>query len=283
MNNLLKHIKKYTVKSLFIISFLTINSCAEEEAIAPCVSQFYYEGTPFRQGDNLVITPKFESGEEIAGEFTSTEGLVILDKQTGQVDVGASVPGVYTVRKAMIGNPGCGNRITLGVIAILPPPAVFNLAESLSGWGLSGASFLDNTDKKEGESSIKTKVDGLVIMQHNLATPLNAKVGIAQGELHFWLYISDPDQLEPNASIGQIELTSSGEPDKEELTWVIIPSNFNLKAGWNQMKLKFKDAGVTGGNIDLNAIKFFRLYMFPKEGAQTLTVGIDDMKILAES
>lgn len=283
MNYIFKHIKKAAVKGLFVMSFLTISACAEEEVLEPCISQFYYEGSPFRQGDNLVISPVFESGEDIPGEFTSTEGLVILDKKTGQVDVGASVPGVYTIRKAMIGNPSCGNRITLGIIAILPPPAIFNLADNLTGWGYSGQGYLDKEDKKEGEASIKTKVDGLVILQHNLVTPLDAKVGIAQGQLHFWLYISDPDQLDANAEVGQMELTSSGEPDKEELTWMIVPSNLNLKAGWNQIVLKFKDAGTTGGAINLNAIKFFRLYMFPKAGAQTLTVGIDDMKIMAES
>lgn len=283
MKCLLYNIKNITVTGLVLICIFAINSCKEENVLAPCVSKFYYEGSPFRQGDNLVISPLFESGQDIEGEFTSTEGLVILDKQTGKIDIGASVPGVYTIRKAMIGNSSCGNRISLGVISILPPPTIFNLAESLKGWGLSGEGYLDKEDKKEGLSSIKNRINGgLMLLQHNLETPIDAKVGLAQGELHFWMFISDPNQFDPNSEVGQIELTSSGEPDKEELTWMIVPSALNLKAGWNQIVLKFKDAGSTGGVIKLSEIKFFRLYMFTKDGAAPVTVGLDDMKIMAE-
>jgi len=263
----IKQIKFFGFRALAIISLFFFSTCKEESVVAPCVSKFYYEGSPFRKGDDIIITPSYESGEDIGGEFSSTPGLVILDKEKGTLDLAASVPGVYTVRKAMIGNSGCGNRIALGVIAILPPPSIFSAAEQLAGWGWTGSGYLDKEDKKEGESSIKTSVPGgLVLMQHKLAQPIDTKVSRDLGQLHFWFYVSDPTRMEGAGEIGQFELTSSGENDKQEYTWPLIPNNYNFKVGWNQVVLKFNEAVITGGAPDLSAINFFRLYMFRKMG-----------------
>jgi hypothetical protein len=284
MNINIKQIKQLVFKFLAVISLLFFATCKEDSVVTPCVSKFYYDGSPFRKGDDKIIAPSYESGEDIAGEFSSTPGLVILDKEKGTLDLAASVPGVYTVRKAMIGNSGCGNRIALGVIAILPPPSIFSSADQLAGWGWTGSGYLDKDDKQEGEASIKTSVPaGLVLMQHKLTEAIDTKVSRDLGQLHFWFYISDPTRLEGAAEIGQFELTSSGENDKQEYTWPVIPNNYNFKAGWNQIVLKFNEAVITGGAPDLAAINFFRLYMFPKDGPEPLIIGFDDMKILAET
>lgn len=270
---------------VWVLASLVFVACKEDTKMAPCESDFFYDGSPFRQGEVGTILPDYNSGEDIPGVFSASEGLVLKDNLTGEIDLAASAPGAYSIRKTMIGNTMCGNRIAMTYLSILPPPSVLNRADNGEGWGWAGEGFVDQEDKMEGLAAIKTKVNGagnLLLLQHHLSEPLNTQVSKALGELHVWFYVSDPSQFDPMAEIGQFELTSSGEPDKNEFTWPIILNNMNINAGWNELVLKFKDASITGGDPDLAAINFFRLYMFTKGDSDSpVTIGLDDLRILA--
>lgn len=270
---------------LLMIAVLVWAACKKTEKTAPCDSDFFYDGLAFRKGEVETLLPSYNSGAEIPGVFSAPNGLVLKDTLTGEIDVTASAPGAYAVRKTMIGNPTCGNRIMLAYLSILPPPSLLNNADQANGWGWAGNGFVDQQDKKEGQASIKTTVEGggnLLLLQHNIAIPLNTRVSKELGELRLWFYISDPLQFDQDAEIGQFELSSSGEPDKNEFTWPIVANSMGLSAGWNELVFKFKDASVTGGDPDLSAINFFRVYLFAKgDATYPITIGLDDLRILA--
>lgn len=280
-------LNKYVIKQglVWALASLVFVTCKEDAKMAPCESDFFYEGSPFRQGGMDAIMPNYNSGESIPGIFSASEGLVLKDTLTGEIDLAASAPGAYSIRKTMIGNTTCGNRIAMAYLSILPPPSIFNNADNAAGWGWAGSGFIDGEDKKEGLASIKTTVDGagnLLLLQQHLPIPVNTKVSKELGELHLWFYVSDPSQFAQTGEIGQFEITSSGEPDKNEFTWPIILNDMGLNVGWNELVLKFKDASITGGDPDLSAINFFRVYLFTKGDATSpVTVGLDDLRVLA--
>lgn len=270
---------------MVLFGSLTFIACNEVEKTAPCVSDFYYEGSPFRQGAEGTLMPSYQSGQDVQGVFTSNPGLVIIDSLTGEIDLEASVPGSYTIRKTMIGNPTCGNRIVQQYISILPPPQILANGDDANGWGWSGNGFIDTEDRKEGGGSVKNTSNdaNLLLLQYQPSLPLTTGVNKEFGQMHLWFYISDLSQFNDFTEIGQFEISSSGGPDQEEFTWPIIIGNMGLVTGWNEMIFKFNDAAITGGNPDLSAINFFRVYLFAKDGASyPVTIGLDDIKILAE-
>src|SRR5690606_8892736 len=77
---------------------------------------------------------------------------------------------------------------------------------------------------------------------------------------------------------GQVELSSSGGPDVEELNWDLQAGD--LKSGWNIVKLYFKNAkenkGAGNNSINLTAINFFRVYK-PLNSGASITARIDNM------
>ena len=82
---------------------------------------------------------------------------------------------------------------------------------------------------------------------------------MSNGHLHFMYYISDIAMLKPGE--GQVELTSSNNPDSKELGF---PTDFlsKCKNGWNEIDLKLSDGANTStdGPIDLNAVNWFRFF-----------------------
>ena len=74
--------------------------------------------------------------------------------------------------------------------------------------------------------------------------------------LDLWIYVSDVSKFNGG---GQLEITSSGGPDKDEYNWSV--SELNLSNGWNELHLQISSANIMG-NPDLSAINFFRLYQF---------------------
>ena len=86
---------------------------------------------------------------------------------------------------------------------------------------------------------------------------VNSGVTISKGKLHFKWYISDISKLK-NAA-GQLEISSSGANDVNELAWT---TNFisYCKSGWNDVTLDLHNASATGGVIDLTKINWIRFY-----------------------
>lgn len=74
------------------------------------------------------------------------------------------------------------------------------------------------------------------------------------GSIHISMYVSNPEKMK-NAV--WLELSSSGAPDKDEISWVIPRSV--MKAGWNEFYLSIPKAYSTG-EIDLTKINYYRMY-----------------------
>jgi hypothetical protein len=133
---------------------------------------------------------------------------------------------------------------------------VIDNCESLSGWGAGGFTLSLDTDSKEGNFSIKSEGQGVVIYQ-KVFQPFNTGVTREEGTFAMYLYVLDTSPMQPGDA--NIEITSSGRPDVAELAWR-IGEDVELNNGWNKLELKLKDARVTGGNIDLSAVNFIRIY-----------------------
>ncbi len=89
------------------------------------------------------------------------------------------------------------------------------------------------------------------------------------GGIHLWLYIDDPTKL---GSAAYLELTSSGKFDVDEYQWSLS----GLKKGWNELKLSFEDASVTG-NPDLGNVNYLRI--FAKCNGE-ITAILDDVRAI---
>ena len=81
------------------------------------VATFSYSGTPYCPTDSDP-SPTF-SGGGVAGTFSSTAGLVFINTATGEVDLSASTPGIYTVTNTIAAAGGCGEVSENNTIEIL--------------------------------------------------------------------------------------------------------------------------------------------------------------------
>lgn len=92
--------------------------------------------------------------------------------------------------------------------------------------------------------------------------------------LRFQFYISDPASIKAGA---QIELTSSGHSDDEEIHWLGKYAFQHLKAGWNSIYLPFSAASETRGPINIESINYMRMYLFLSEDE---LIAVDDIEIV---
>ncbi len=119
--------------------------------------------------------------------------------------------------------------------------------------GLNATLNTNSAYVKEGSGSWKINVSS---GNGNLSGTFNSidVSSYKKGYLHFSLYCSDVN----NVGIGQIEISSSGTCDKNELNWS-FEQNIT-KSGWNDVYLPISGAGTTGGAIDLTKVNYFRIY-----------------------
>lgn len=119
----------------------------------------------------------------------------------------------------------------------------------------SGFNLTLNTNKiyvDSGEASWKfngtdTKTVGGAFAQTNISE-------FAKGYLHVKVYASNL-----NFGDGQIELTSSGTCDSNEINWSFSQAIKNQ--GWNDVYLALPSSGTTGGEIDLSKLNYLRIYV----------------------
>lgn len=129
--------------------------------------------------------------------------------------------------------------------------------ETLTGWDGSHYPYaLDNGDFKEGTASVRGEGSGTDLFKKGFTTPFNTGVDRATGYFAFWLYVSDVSKM---INDGQIEISSSGGPDVNELHWS-FSNALNLANGWNNIILKLSDGETSGGEANLAAINFVRFY-----------------------
>jgi len=148
------------------------------------------------------------------------------------------------------------------------PGNVIDDCESLDGWQSGGFELSLDTDKKEGEYSLKATGTGVVIIQKIFSEPFNTGVSKENGYLAFNMYVENTAVF--GDSDNQFELTSSGGPDVHEISWKF--KDMNLFNGWNKVELSL--AGAT--DLDLSAVNFIRFYHTGITGP--ITVKFDNIR-----
>lgn len=94
---------------------------------------------------------------------------------------------------------------------------------------------------------------------------LNA-AGYKSGYLHIHIYIENADLI----TGGQIELSSSGEPDRNETSWNV--GGLELKNGWNDLYLPISEANIVAGGANFGCLNYIRVYIGSRASQ---TIGLD--------
>ncbi len=143
--------------------------------------------------------------------------------------------------------------------------------DNLSEPGAGGMRMVNDPENiKEGSGAWWVKDNNLIVMNVKYPEPFNVSK-YTSGYLHMWIWVSDASALDQ----GQIEITSGGDCDKQELNW--SATAHIKKSGWNEIYLPLTTAGTTGGTFNANAMNYLRVYIFPKSG-KTVDYYIDDIR-----
>lgn len=140
---------------------------------------------------------------------------------------------------------------------------------------------VDTAAAIEGTGAATVSGGSPMIIQHVYETPMDLSRIKENGYVYFWLYVEDAAAI--HTDDGQFELTSSGECDKNELSW-IVAAEVELKDGWNEILLPVKES-----DCDLSAVNFLRIYLFSDNAENTmkldkLMVGVgEDFGIMPET
>jgi hypothetical protein len=129
----------------------------------------------------------------------------------------------------------------------------------------------DPAKVKEGSGAWWVKDNDLIVLNVKYPDPINVS-DYTDGYLHMWVWVSDVSAM----STGQIEITSGGDCDKNELSW--NTNTYLKKSGWNELYLPLFDAGITGGAFNAKSMNYMRIYIFPKEG-KTINYYLDDIRM----
>ena len=159
--------------------------------------------------------------------------------------------------------------IALLLVSETKSQVVLQRCDRTNLWTGSNDLTADSGDKKEGIASLSFTGNGTNWFAKTFSQVFT---GVDEtGFLKLWLYVSDPASFE---GTGQIEITSSGEPDTDEYAWELAP--LGVTAGWNELMLPLSSA-VKLGEPNLEAINFFRIY----QGLSApITAKIDDIRFL---
>lgn len=139
---------------------------------------------------------------------------------------------------------------------------------------------LDLKEKTQGMASFKWSVDNGSFVWLYRAGESRKVDATGYNALEFDLWVDTPEFFEYAG--GALEITSSGIWDQNEMSWGL--SSFDLKEGWNHIKLSFDYASYSldwKGNpdVDLTALNFMRIYTTGSENYQgkNVTFRIDNM------
>lgn len=170
--------------------------------------------------------------------------------------------------------------LNIGEIIEEPEPDYNSLSdcEDLDGWN-SPPVFLDFSDPRQGMACIRNDFSGdVVIFQCSLPVPVNANVSKDKGILALELYVSNVNLGDWGSGDSSIEISSSGSYDQNELAWPLRKESLNLHNGWNHLELPLGAAIATGGDIDLTAINWIRIYHTALPGG--ITFKLDHLRFI---
>ena len=140
-----------------------------------------------------------------------------------------------------------------------------------SAWE-GGANSNDNNEKTEGRASISWTVSpkGNFAVSRVWDTPIDA--GEAN-RLEFDLYVSNAEAYYTMAGRAFLELTSSGGPDKQEISWSL--TGFDIVSGWNHIVLELSRSGA----CNLSRINFMRLFTTGSKYHEPFVIKLDNIQL----
>jgi hypothetical protein len=161
---------------------------------------------------------------------------------------------------------------------------MFDNCDAADGWETVGTPVVQTSNQKEGKGYIQgTITSGNDFLQFikTRVPALDTKLTPDNAQLVFWLNIPDVSKLKLD---GQIQVSSSGQPDSKRYGWALADLIPGLKNGWNQVVLNFSDANVAGdGGADMSAINYFKIFFWTSDKvATTFTCGIDAIQFRAK-
>lgn len=130
----------------------------------------------------------------------------------------------------------------------------------------------------EGDGCIYQSDPSTIIIQCSSTVGYDISSYEKDGYLMFWLYTSDS---EGTSHTGQIELTSSGSPDSQEITWYVADLS-NLQTGWNKIALPISTADKMS-DVDFTKINMFRIYDFTVSADAPVELRVDNLCVGSES
>ncbi len=141
--------------------------------------------------------------------------------------------------------------------------ATIDEVERAAGW--QGGS-LKNEDGRRYYAVSSNRNDAVILKSFSAVDV--SKYSMEELYLHVDIYM---DTVITDQS--QLEITSSGTADKNELGWNC--KSIGLDPGWNELYLPLSTGNAQGGEIDLAKVNFIRLYTV-NEG-EPVTIGIDNI------
>jgi gliding motility-associated-like protein len=108
----------------YTVTYSTNGSCPSTATFPIAVTVapsavFSYAGSPYCQNQANPM-PSFAPGAS-GGTFSSSAGLIFVSNVTGQIDLGASTPGTYTVTNYIPSQAGCAPASATATITITSP------------------------------------------------------------------------------------------------------------------------------------------------------------------
>ena len=142
-----------------------------------------------------------------------------------------------------------------------------------TGWSSSNGLSVNNIDHLEWGACLEMTGSETNEFKKSFSLPIQTDATRENGYLQFWYYVSDVSRFDTK---NQVEIGSGGKNDVDEFNWNI---HSRLKDGWNLLKLKFSEAGISpsGANPDLGAINWIRIYHW-KTGE--VTTRIDGIQVI---
>lgn len=111
----------------YTVTYTTNGTCPNTSTVNVTITDapdatFSYNG-PYCQGSTPNATPVFAAGAS-AGVFSSSPALVFVSTSTGEINLGASAPGTYTVTNTIASAGGCAAATHSTTVIIRPVPVV---------------------------------------------------------------------------------------------------------------------------------------------------------------
>ncbi len=147
----------------------------------------------------------------------------------------------------------------------------------------AGTNFtLDTENKKAGFASLLliVKPGEQTINRFTLATPVD---GTGYDTLEFDMYVSDLAIFDAQLGSNQLEITSSGKADEQEINWTVAQikaknQGSDLVVGWNHIVLPLSSANPNAA-FDISNINFIGFYMVSPEIESSIAIQFDNFRL----